>query len=73
MPAANRWVIFNVQETGYYKVNYDEQNWNMISSQLTSDHGAIHAINRAQVRLISQQSPTGENQNRRKWSDALSV
>ena len=53
MPAANRWVIFNVQETGYYKVNYDEQNWNMISSQLTSDHGAIHAINRAQVRLIS--------------------
>ena len=49
MPAASEWVIFNVQETGYYKVNYDDQNWVMITSQLASDHTAIHTINRAQV------------------------
>ena len=54
MPPADQWVIFNVQETGYYKVNYDEQNWVMITSQLASDHRAIHTINRAQVRRAPQ-------------------
>ena len=49
MPPADQWVIFNVQETGYYKVNYDNQNWQLIISQLNSEHMAIHAINRAQV------------------------
>jgi len=49
MPADDQWVIFNVQEVGYYKVNYDEKNWGLLVGQLTQDHTAIHTINRAQL------------------------
>ncbi|KAG0429976.1 hypothetical protein HPB47_023114 [Ixodes persulcatus] len=49
MPPKNRWVILNVKETFYYKVNYDKPNWLMIISQLESDHKVIHEFNRAQL------------------------
>ena len=49
LPDANTAVIFNVQETGYYRVNYDEQNWKLIIQQLNTDHLKIHVINRAQI------------------------
>ena len=49
LPDANTAVIFNVQETGYYRVNYDEQNWKLIIKQLNEDHTKIHVINRAQL------------------------
>ncbi|GLG93874.1 Decaprenyl-diphosphate synthase subunit 1 [Gryllus bimaculatus] len=52
MPPEDKWVIFNVQETGYYRVNYDEKNWNLISKYL-NDHANpiddIHYLNRAQL------------------------
>ena len=34
---------------GYYRVNYDEQNWRLIIQQLREDHTKIHVINRAQI------------------------
>ena len=34
---------------GYYRVNYDEQNWKLIIKQLNTDHTKIHVINRAQI------------------------
>ena len=34
---------------GYYRVNYDEENWNLIIKQLNEDHTKIHVINRAQI------------------------
>nr|CAD7397313.1 unnamed protein product [Timema poppensis] len=44
------WVIFNIQETGYYRVNYDAQNWRLITNQLNSDQfDVIHVLNRAQL------------------------
>ena len=43
------WYIFNIREVGYYRVNYDEQNWNLITNQLISDHTAIGTMNRAQI------------------------
>nr|CAD7455286.1 unnamed protein product [Timema tahoe] len=44
------WVIFNIQETGYYRVNYDAQNWQLITNQLNSDQfDVIHVLNRAQL------------------------
>lgn len=43
------WVIFNLQETGYYRVNYDDQNWALLTTQLRDDHPVIHVINRAQI------------------------
>jgi aminopeptidase N len=34
---------------GFYRVNYDETNWNLIVSQLLSDFQQISLINRAQL------------------------
>lgn len=49
MPAEDTPVIFNVQQTGYYRVNYDKKNWALIAEQLNRDHTKIHVINRAQI------------------------
>jgi len=49
MPAKDTPVIFNVQQTGYYRVNYDKKNWDLLASQLNKDHTSIHVINRAQI------------------------
>lgn len=49
LPTNDQWVIFNLQETGYYRVNYDERNWELLISQLSNDHEAINVINRAQI------------------------
>ncbi|XP_067625622.1 membrane alanyl aminopeptidase-like isoform X2 [Eurosta solidaginis] len=44
------WVIFNIQQSGYYRVNYDESNWLAIKKALASDNwGGIHLLNRAQI------------------------
>ncbi|XP_034488262.1 membrane alanyl aminopeptidase-like [Drosophila innubila] len=44
------WIIANIQETGYYRVNYTESNWHAIHKALTeSNWGGIHEINRAQL------------------------
>merc|ERR1719266_2949051 len=49
MPDDDTAVIFNIQETGYFRVNYDEKNWKLIIKQLNEDHMKIHVINRAQI------------------------
>lgn len=49
LPDANQWVIFNIQQHGYYKVNYDIKNWKMLIAQLIQDHTKIHTANRAQL------------------------
>lgn len=44
------WVVVNIQETGYYRVNYDEALWGLLVKQLnSSDYDKIHLINRAQL------------------------
>ncbi|KAH8024438.1 hypothetical protein HPB51_022947 [Rhipicephalus microplus] len=43
------WFIANVQEVGFYKVNYDELNWKLLIKQLMEKHTDIHVINRAQL------------------------
>lgn len=46
----DQWVIFNIQETGYYRVNYDKENWKLIIKQLTSpEFERISTANRAQL------------------------
>lgn len=32
------WVIFNLQSSGYYRVNYDTSNWNELIKHLNSDN-----------------------------------
>lgn len=42
--------ILNNQQVGYYRVNYDEDNWAKISAALhKEDFGGIHVLNRAQI------------------------
>lgn len=44
------WVLFNKQQTGVYRVLYDESNWRLLSKHLNSvNFTTIHAINRAQI------------------------
>lgn len=43
------WVIFNRQQTSFYRVWYDEKNYNLINTELnTGNLDRIHEINRAQ-------------------------
>ncbi|XP_059611773.1 aminopeptidase N-like [Phlebotomus argentipes] len=44
------WVLFNIQQTGYYRVNYDNHNWKLLANDLYK--GAPYTIgllNRAQL------------------------
>ena len=43
----NEWVIGNLKHSGYYRVNYDNQNWNLMIKQLNTDFTQIDDINRA--------------------------
>ncbi|XP_077524917.1 aminopeptidase N-like isoform X2 [Amblyomma americanum] len=45
----SQWFIANIQQVGFYKVNYDEQNWKLLIDQLMTKHTDIHVINRAQL------------------------
>ncbi|KAL6427821.1 hypothetical protein ACFW04_008334 [Cataglyphis niger] len=47
---SDQWIIFNLQQTGYYRVNYDKENWKLISHYLKSkNYINIHVLNRAQI------------------------
>ncbi|XP_066094449.1 aminopeptidase N [Saccopteryx bilineata] len=46
---SGEWVLLNVNVTGYYLVNYDEDNWRKIQAQLQANLLAIPVINRAQI------------------------
>lgn len=48
--APEDWIIFNKQQTSYYRVNYDEQNWELINNELKGPNfNKIHPLNRAQL------------------------
>lgn len=46
---ASDWVIFNLGQTGYYRVNYDQRNWELLIAQLMSNHEVFPPTNRAQL------------------------
>ncbi|XP_070155169.1 aminopeptidase N-like [Polyergus mexicanus] len=44
------WIIFNLQQAGYYRVDYDIENWKRIATYLNSmEYSKIHVLNRAQI------------------------
>lgn len=43
----DKWFIVNIQQTGYFRVNYEADNWRRISQQLRVDASSIHLLNRA--------------------------
>lgn len=49
-PKALPYFILNNQQVGYYRVNYDPDNWSKIKEALQSENfGGIHVLNRAQI------------------------
>uniref|UniRef100_A0A8B9H828 Aminopeptidase n=1 Tax=Astyanax mexicanus TaxID=7994 RepID=A0A8B9H828_ASTMX len=45
----SEWVLANVNVSGFYRVNYDPQNWQRLLSQLSTDHSVIPVLSRAQI------------------------
>lgn len=43
------WLLANINCTGYYRVNYDEENWNKLIDQLETNHDVIPLISRGQL------------------------
>ncbi|XP_037766646.2 aminopeptidase N isoform X1 [Chelonia mydas] len=43
------WLLLNINVTGYFRVNYDQENWNKLLSQLVTNYEVIPVINRAQL------------------------
>ncbi|XP_018399656.1 PREDICTED: aminopeptidase N-like [Cyphomyrmex costatus] len=45
-----KWILFNKNQTGFYRVNYDDSNWQKLASYLKSPYYAnISTTNRAQL------------------------
>lgn len=46
----SQWYVFNKQQTGYYRVHYDDNNWRALAYALNSpNYATIHVMNRAQL------------------------
>lgn len=44
------WIVVNIQESGYYRVNYDTNLWTLLRLQLNYfNFTSIHVLNRAQL------------------------
>ncbi|XP_061773355.1 aminopeptidase N-like [Nerophis ophidion] len=45
----SEWLLANLKVVGYYRVNYDQGNWDRLLQTLNTNHSAIPVINRAQI------------------------
>ncbi|XP_061386747.1 aminopeptidase N-like [Musca vetustissima] len=45
----DEWLILNKQSTGFYRINYDVENWRLIAEGLRENPYRIHPRNRAQL------------------------
>ncbi|RXN18217.1 aminopeptidase N-like protein [Labeo rohita] len=45
----DEWLLANVDCAGFFRVNYDEENWNKLHMQLERNHEVIPLINRGQL------------------------
>merc|ERR1712029_1269509 len=41
--------LVNIQGVGYYRVNYDQENWDKLAEVLKTNRDWIHPLNRAQI------------------------
>jgi aminopeptidase N len=46
---ADSWYIANIKHAGFYRVNYDQENWNLLIDQLKTDHKLIDSVSRGQL------------------------
>ncbi|KAJ8681953.1 hypothetical protein QAD02_017745 [Eretmocerus hayati] len=50
LPVGDSWYLLNVEEVGFYRVNYDKGNWERLVKLLNSDHFTKLSVpNRAQI------------------------
>ena len=49
MDSSSEWVLLNVAQAGYYRVNYDDVTWARLAGVLRSNHEMIGTKNRAQL------------------------
>lgn len=61
LPSKDKWVLFNVNMGGAYRVQYDEENWRLLAVALAdaTQRNAIGVVSRAQVRQAVR--PAGQN------------
>lgn len=45
----NDWLVANIDMKGFYRVNYDDQNWERLITKMGTKHEDIPVINRAQI------------------------
>lgn len=45
----NDWILANTNVSGYFRVNYDPENWDRLISLLSSNYKALSVMNRAQI------------------------
>ncbi|NXA89131.1 AMPN Aminopeptidase, partial [Melanocharis versteri] len=43
------WLLLNLNVTGYFRVNYNQENWDQLLKQLNTSHEVFPVINRAQI------------------------
>lgn len=43
------WILVNLESSGYFRVNYDELNWQLLSDQLKANHSVIPTVTRSQL------------------------
>ncbi|NXH46424.1 AMPN Aminopeptidase, partial [Dicaeum eximium] len=43
------WLLLNLNVTGYFRVNYNQENWDQLLEQLGTNHKVFPVINRAQI------------------------
>ncbi|NXK57037.1 AMPN Aminopeptidase, partial [Chauna torquata] len=43
------WLLLNLDVSGYFRVNYNQENWDQLLQQLSTNHQVIPMINRAQI------------------------
>ncbi|KAG4075971.1 hypothetical protein HA402_003797 [Bradysia odoriphaga] len=71
--ASGDWIVLNMQQIGYYRVDYDTSLWRAIINQLTENHTVIHAINRAVLQDEIYLSLTDASLNRVTVADCLNI
>ncbi|KAM7537910.1 hypothetical protein Aperf_G00000062915 [Anoplocephala perfoliata] len=45
----NKWYAINLRQTGFYRVNYDMENWQLLIKALRANHQEIPRLMRAQI------------------------
>ncbi|OQV20391.1 Aminopeptidase N [Hypsibius exemplaris] len=49
LPSGYKWILANVRNFGYYRVNYEVSNWDRLIEQLQRAPSAIHVFSRVQL------------------------